>query len=182
MAMRDYARPGEHYSADYLRYTGLDASTSFQTMFALMRMVQKSASDEGVVSLDTAFPGTFPAAVSPVYRVFSRYPEIFFRSFEFATSQTAKLLTPEDIPAGTQMIVSYCAVRTTANSGEAYFHNADKSLIFGKAFFSSKSDFAASNVYVPIGDGEKIYFTSTQGSFPIYVAFNVHFEQLRIVP
>lgn len=180
MAMRDYARPGEYYSADYLRYTGLDASTSFQSMFALERAVEKSASDEGVISLNTAFPGTFPQDVSPVYRVFSRVSTTYFKSFEFAANQTTKEIIPP-VEEGRQIIVTYCAIRTDSVSGEAFFHNDDSSIVFGKLYISSKTDFAASNVHVPMGDGDGVYFTSTQGAKKIYVALNYHYEQLRII-
>jgi len=178
VSVRDYAKPGEFYSADYLRYVNLDASASFQTMFGLIRMVQKSASDSDVISVDKRFPELGIPDISPVYRVFSRNTEKFWRSYEFSSSQTAAEIAPK-APAGTQMIVEYASIRTVANTGEAYFHNDDSSIVFGKLFISNRSDFIGANVYIPIGDGKGIYLTSTQGASKLYAAINVQFEQLR---
>lgn len=180
MAQRDFAKPGELYSADYLRISDLDACASFQTMFGLVRMVQKTAHDADVISADKVWPSLHPIDVSPVYRVFSRNNETFWRSFEYAANQTATNLTPEPIPDGTQLVVTYASIRTESLAGEAYFHNLDKSIIFGKIYISSRSDFVGENIYVPIGAGDSLYLTSTQGAKKIYVSFNAHFEQIRI--
>lgn len=150
-------------------------------MFGLVRMVQKSASDADVISADKVWPTMYPVDTSPVYRVFSRNNETFWRSFEYSASQTDTVLTPETMPSGAQLVVTYASIRTESLAGEAYFHNDDKSVIFGKIYISSRSDFVGGNLYVPIGDGKKIYLTSTQGAKRIYVAFNAHFEQLRAV-
>ena len=182
MAQRDYAKPGEYYSADYLRISDLDANASFQTMFGLVRQVQKEASDADVLSADKVWPSLYPVDVSPVYRVFSRNAETFWRSFEFSTSQNAINLTPEAIQPGIQMIVTYASIRTESLSGEAYFHNLDKSIIFSKIYISSRSDFVGATLYVPIGESQQLYLTSTQGAKKLFCSFNAHFEQIRIVP
>ena len=180
MAQRDFAKPGELYSADYLRISDLDACASFQTMFGLMRMIEKSASDADVISADKVWPSLHPIDVSPVYRVFSRNKYRQWKSKEFTASQTATVFIPP-APNGRQIIVEYVSIRTVSNTGEAYFHNDDSSITMGKIYITYRSDFGAANVYVPCGEGKGLYLTSTQGSAKLYASVNYYYEQLRVV-
>lgn len=180
MAQRDFAKPGEYYSADYLRISDLDACASFQTMFGLMRMIEKSASDADVISADKVWPSLHPIDVSPVYRVYSRENYKLWKSKEFTTSQTATEIIPPAI-SGRQIIVEYASIRTVGNTGEAFLHNNDSSIILSKLYITNRSDFGSANVYVPCGEGKGLYLTSTQGAFKLYAAVNWHYEQLRAI-
>lgn len=169
---RDFVSPGQYYTADYLRQQELDGSVSFQTMFSLISAADKAAQGDGVVNAGSD-------DVSPVYRVQSKNPKQFYRNATYDDSQTAtEFVSADEVPDGTQMIVTYAAIRTAANSGIAYFHNSDKSVEFGMLYISSKTDFAAGQIYVPVGKNEGLYFTSTQGAVDIFVAVNVYFERV----
>ena len=80
MAERDYVKAGEYYTADYMRFTNLDESATFRTMFDLVQAHGKSASDSDVMSMVKAFPTMGKTDASSVFHVVDKNPQKFFKS------------------------------------------------------------------------------------------------------
>lgn len=175
MAMRDHVAPGQYYTADYLRFSDLDGSRSFDSLFQLIRCRSKTAATPGVVSLTTEFgmPDT-----SPVYRVQSIHHDVRVKSWEFAADQTGTILLPAP-PASERYVITYGSIRTEALSGQAYIHANGEKLFL--AYFSSFTSFAAGNLYVPMEQGQSVKLTSTQGAKNLYVGLNYYIETVEAV-
>jgi len=169
MAMRDYVKPGQRYSADYLRFTDLDGSRSFDQLFKLTRCRGAEATKAGAITMLTEFgkPDN-----SPIYRVNSKNPCIEIGWWEFTSNQTGTILIPSQ-GADTSIVVTYAAIRTESTTGQAYFHDdlGNKAL---QNYFSNFSASSAGGVYVRLAAGQPVRFTSTQGAKKIYASLNYY--------
>jgi hypothetical protein len=76
------------------------------------------------------------------------------------------------------MVVTYVSVRSESSNGTVYLHNSDSSIIFGLLYLATTQRLIAGNVRVPLGAGEGIYVTSTQGSKGLFVVINAYFERI----
>ena len=90
-----------------------------------------------------------------------------FVQVEYTANQTDTEIIPSP-GAGKQIVVHYGSIRTSANTGEAYFHPADDSFKMFQVYIDNFTNFAAGNLYIPCGENQAIQMTSTQGANNIY--------------
>lgn len=166
--MIDNARCGDAYSLDYLRSTGLINSPTFSEALTLVAHCEINAQDDGVYN-------TGSADVSLVFKVKSRYAERLVFSEEYNSSQTGTQTIPAP-RAGRQTIIEYASIRTDGSSGEAFLH-ANGFEAF-KVYFSAQTRFSAGQLYIPLGAGESLHVTSTQGAKKLFVAVQYYTEAI----
>ena len=173
MSERDFVKLGEYYSADYLRYTNLDNSRTFSTMFRLVRENTKEATDSGVISMTSAFGRS---DVSEVFRVAAIHPQLLYASAVYPTSQTGVILIPAPI-AERRIVVVSAFMRASSTSGTAYFSDGVQRLMYLQ--FSSQNSGSAANIFVPMAAGAAVKVTSTQGAKELYVAVGYYTERIK---
>jgi len=171
---RDYIKAGQYYTSDYLRMSGLDNSRSFDTMFKLIASTDKSASDDGVISASTMYGET---DTSQVYQVQIKNPDIKVFSAEYTSSQSGTELLPA--PADNERyVITYGSIRADTNAGDAYISDESGTTIL-QCYLDRFQSVVAEELHSPMGQGEAISLTSTQGDDELFVCLNYYIETVE---
>ena len=164
--MIDRIRCGDAYTLDYLRTTGLINSPTLSEALTLVARCDIDAQDAGVRN-------TGGEDESIVFKIKSRFAERSMHTAEFETSQTGTVLLPAP-GAGLQTIIEYASIRTQSTTGEAFLH-ANSNEYF-KVYFTARTTFAAGQLFIPLGENEKLHITSTQGAKKLFVGVQYYTE------
>jgi hypothetical protein len=172
LSIRDKVKPGDRFTADYLRVSRIDATATFTGMYKLVRDRTKVASDKGVISLATEYEGQ--TDTSDVFRVAEINPDIDGVAAEFLDSQTNALAIAAP-GTGKRIVVIYASIRTESVSGEAWFFDGTTRSVI--TYFSAQTSFNASNLHIELPVNTPIYFNSTQGAKKVTASLQYYIEE-----
>jgi hypothetical protein len=172
LSTRDKVKPGDRFTADYLRVSRIDATATFTGLYKLVRDRTKVATDTGVVSVATEYPGQ--ADTSDVFRVAEINPDINGVAAEFTTNQTNVVMIAAP-GAGKRIVVTYASIRTESVSGEAWFSDGTTRAII--TYFSVQTSFQSAAIHVELPVNTAVLFTSSQGSKKINASLQYYIEE-----
>lgn len=156
------------YTLDYLRTNGLINADSLKSKALGLRCVQSAATSEADYKLTVDS--------SPVFEVYAKKNKKFVKTVEYTANQTGTILVAKP-GVGRRIVVTYAAIRTVANSGEAYLH--DSTTTFSKIYISVQTSFGTGEVEVRLQPNEDLKITTTQGSQKLFCVVEYYIEAVR---
>lgn len=172
LSIRDNVKPGDRFTANYLRVSRIDATATFTGLYKLVRDRTKVASDKGVISVETEYEGQ--TDTSDVFRVAEINPDINGVAAEFTTNQTNTVIIAAP-GAGKRIVVAYASIRTESSSGEAWFSDGTNRAII--TYFSVQTSFRSAAIHIEMPVNTAVLFTSTQGAKKINASLQYYIEE-----